>query len=186
MLIPATQSDAGLLQQVALHDRDAFLELYDRFSARLLGLIVKVTRNRTQAEDVLQLVMLEIWQRHAARYNPVFGPVDSWLLRLARCRAIDSVRSSMGHRALSAETTPEVAEAWVPAEETDTEVRRALAVAVAKLPEEERVPLMLAYVQGLSREEIAAQCGLPVGTVKTRLRRGIQRLRDSIPVGVAQ
>jgi RNA polymerase sigma-70 factor (ECF subfamily) len=180
------QSDAELLRQVASQDREAFLELYDRFSARLLGLIITVMRNRTQAEDVLQQVMLEIWQRHAAKYSPELGSVDSWLLRLARCRAIDWARSASSRTAVSVETVPDVPTSWTPAASGNDEAQQSLVAAVGELPEEERVPMILAYVQGLTREEIAEQCGVPVGTIKTRLRRGIQRLRESLPVGVSQ
>lgn len=180
------QSDAELLRRVALQDREAFLELYDRYSARLLGLIITVMRNRTQAEDVLQQVMLEIWQRHAAKYSPELGAVDSWLLRLARCRAIDWARSASSRTAVSVETVPDVPTSSAPAATGNDEARQMLAAAVGELPEEERVPMVLAYVNGLTREEIAEQCGVPVGTIKTRLRRGLQRLRESLPVGVSQ
>ncbi len=180
----AVQSDVDLIRQVAAQDHDAFLELYDRFSARLLGLIVLVMRNRTQAEDVLQQVMLEIWQTYAARYSPALGPVDSWLLRLAKCRAIDWARSASARHAVSAETTPETTLPWTPACQDHSDAQRLIAGAVGGLPEDERVPVILACVHGLSREEIAKQCGVPIGTVKTRLRRGFLRLRESLPAGV--
>lgn len=176
---PARRSDVDLLAQAAQHDRDAFLALYDRFAPRMLGLIVTIMRDRTAAEDVLQDVMLEVWNKHAARYNPVLGPVDAWMLRLARSRSIDALRAA-GKRAAApfdplAHDAPDHADHSAPLAANEP-LRRAM----ADVPEDERAPVMLAYLYGMSREDIAAHLNIPVGTVKTRIRRGLARLRESL------
>lgn len=178
--------DESLIARTAAGERDAFLVLYDRYSPRLLGLIVSVVRDRHAAEDVLQQVMLEVWQRHAARYQPMLGTVEGWMLRVARARAIDHTRAA-GRRRFEAidEDRSEAGASFADGAEADSE-RRILVGAVADLPEDERLPITLAFMRGLSREEIAEQCGVPVGTVKTRIRRGVYRLREVLSeAGVA-
>lgn len=178
---PRTMSDEELLSRVAAGERDPFLALYDRYAHRLLGLIMTVIRDRHAGEDVLQQVMLEVWQKHAARYQPALGSVEGWLLRLARARAIDQARSA-GRRTASA--LHESMDLWqslpgeMPAEQRQRS--RILAEAIRALPEEVRTPVMLAYIHGHSRDEIAAQLGIAVGTVKTRIRRGVMNLRESL------
>lgn len=177
---PATLRDEDLIRHVAGGDRDAFLALYDRFAPRMLGLIMKVVRDRAAADDVLQKVMLEVWQRHAARFQPVLGAVDTWMLRLAKSRAIDHARlSGRSHAASIEELTPERLRESISHELPDLE-REALVAAINTLPEDERLVVVLAYFQGLTREEIADYSGVPVGTVKTRVRRAMGRLREQL------
>lgn len=175
---PGTMPDAELLQRTAAKERDAFLALYDRFSAQLLGMIQSVVRNRQASEDVHQDVWLEIWNRHAARYNPVLGPVDCWLLRLARSRAIDHIRSR------AVRSSSPLNESMIDHLESDftasTNSDAALRDALLTLNDDERLPVLLAYAHGMSRDEIARQLIIPVGTVKTRIRRGIESLRQAL------
>lgn len=178
---PSRLSDEALVAAVAARDREAFLALYDRYAPRMLGLILTVVRDRDAADDVLQRAMLEVWERHAGRYQAVLGSVEGWLLRLARSRAIDQVRSSGRRRAVDVDEMREsLADTSASARGLDESERRALLKAVRDLPEDERVPVTLAYMHGLTREEIAGQMGVPVGTVKTRIRRGVLRLRESM------
>lgn len=180
----AVHSDEALIEATGRGDRDAFLELYDRFSARLLGLIVTVTRSRTNADDVLQRVMLEVWQRHAARYRPVLGSVESWLMRLARSRAIDSMRSVISRRDAEIEAGASAGDSFAGLDDPgDSPEQRSLRAALRCLTHEEYQPVELAFVRGMSREQIAALTGLPVGTVKTRIRRALMRLREEMGIG---
>ena len=183
---PALLSDENLIRLVGQHDRDAFLALYDRYAARMMGLILKVVRDRHGAEDVLQKTMLEVWNKHAARYQPVLGSVEGWLLRLARSRAVDQARASSRRPTLGMDEVSEssfssglVGVTWSDEAFGDAE-KATLAHAVNSLPEEERRPIVMAYLHGLSREQIAEACGVPVGTVKTRIRRGVYRLREQL------
>lgn len=189
----AEPDDVSLMARVAAGDAVAFALLHARYAPRVLGLIVSVLRDASESEDVLQQVMLEVWQRHAARYQPALGPVDGWLLRLARSRAIDRVRSLERGR-----LTPEEARGVIASRSSTAELGvgaagqieprggRAsttgldAAMALESLPDDERVPIRLAFLGGCSREQIAAHVGVPVGTVKTRIRRGLGRLREVI------
>ncbi len=172
--------DASLLIAVAAGDETALTQLYHRFARRMLGIIHTVLPDRHEAKDVLQLVVLEIWQRHAARYQPELGPADAWLLRLARSRAIDRVRS----RRLRL-VSPDIAAAMKDgsgesAAHTSDEQGHIMWL-LSTLPEEEQLAVRLAIFAGLSREAIAEHFGIPVGTVKTRLRRALSSLRDKMP-----
>ncbi len=179
---PSLVSDESLVRRVASGDQTAYLMLYQRYAPRLMGLIVSVLRDRNLAEDVLQKVMLEVWERHAARYQPVLGSVEGWLLRLAKSRSIDAVRSSERRKSVAIEdvTPPVAGGSSASSVGLDENERRALHAAIAGLPEDERQPIVLAYIHGLSREEIAEQCQVPVGTVKTRIRRATSRLREAL------
>jgi RNA polymerase sigma-70 factor (ECF subfamily) len=176
-------SDQSLLLRTGEGDRDAFLELYDRYAARMLGVIVGVLHDRHAGEDVLQRVMLEVWRKYAARYDPALGGVDTWLFRLARSRAIDELRSAQRRRFTPSdrvEETTDDREQQMDGAPRDTGGAARIARAIGFLPDEERVPIELAYVQGLSREQIALHCSVPVGTIKTRIRRGLMKLQDQL------
>lgn len=177
---PSPASDEELLHSVAQGDREAFIALYDRFAPRMLGLILTVVRDRAAAEDVLQRVLLEVWQRHAARYLPALGAADAWMLRLAKSRAIDHARSQGRDRAVSIAQQAQHLTASLVSPEVADHDREALVLAINNLSEEERVPIVLAYFQGLTREEIADHCGTPVGTIKTRIRRAMTRLHEHL------
>lgn len=168
-------SDERLLTLVAAKDSDAFMELYDRFAHRMLGLIVKFVRDRDAANDVLQDVMSEIWDRAANKYDPALGRAEGWLLRLSRSRSIDYLRRTRRTASLDAASEGDVFAAGLPGDDgLVVHLRRGL----SQLPDDERVPIMLAYAQGLSRDQIAEHLSMPVGTIKTRIRRGVQRLTE--------
>jgi RNA polymerase sigma-70 factor (ECF subfamily) len=175
---------AQLLGRIAGGDQDAFARLYDLLSARVFGLIMRVLVDRSQSEEVLQEVFLEIWQS-AERFTPNRGQGRSWVLTIAHRRAVDRVRSSQassdrdvraGFRDL------DVAHDGV-AEQVELRIEgRKVVAALATLPEPQREALTLAYFGGYSQSEIAALVGAPLGTVKTRMRDGLSRLR--IEMGV--
>jgi RNA polymerase sigma-70 factor (ECF subfamily) len=175
---------AQLLGRIAGGDQDAFARLYDLLSARVFGLIMRVLVDRSQSEEVLQEVFLEIWQS-AERFAPNRGQGRSWVLTIAHRRAVDRVRSSQassdrdvraGFRDL------DVAHDGV-AEQVELRIEgRKVVAALATLPEPQREALTLAYFGGYSQSEIAALVGAPLGTVKTRMRDGLSRLR--IEMGV--
>ena len=148
--------DNALIRGVAAGDHEAFAEFYDRWSGRLLALIVQILVDRTQSEEVLQEVFLEIW-RSAASFSPERGSARAWAVTMARRRAVDRVRSSQA--ALAGE-----------------DVRRARDA----VGEPQRSTLVMAYFTGLTHTEIARRTGVPLGTVKTRIRNGIARLRKEM------
>lgn len=173
-----------LLQRVAAGDRAAFAELYDSLSARAFGLILRVLVDRSQSEEVLQEVFLEIWQS-AGRFTPNRGQGRSWVLTIAHRRAVDRVRSaqsSVDRDVRAGFRDMDVAyDAVSEKVELKMEGRRVVD-ALATLPEPQKEALTLAYFGGYSQSEIATLVGAPLGTVKTRMRDGLSRLRMEMGV----
>ncbi|MDQ3754992.1 MAG: sigma-70 family RNA polymerase sigma factor [Acidobacteriota bacterium] len=172
-------SDIELLHSIARGDELALASLYDRYSSILLGLLLRILHNRPEAEDVLQEVFLQVWRR-AADFDEARGRGFTWLVTLTRSRAIDRLRA-LGSRERAAtaamrEAPEEIGDASddVLRSEQAEVVRRAL----AEIPEEQRRALMLAYYEGLTQSEIAAKLNQPLGTVKTRMRSGLIKLRE--------
>lgn len=171
-------ADVTLLSAVARGDRDAYATLYYRYSCVLLGLLHRILRSRTEAEDVLQEVFLQVWRR-ARDFDTARGGVFVWLTTLTRSRALDRLdviasRQRATTRAANAvaESAPDAAELASAAEES-----RRLLHALAELPGAQRDVLLLAYFEGLSQTEIAARLDQPLGTVKSQARLGLVKLR---------
>ncbi|WP_341997740.1 ECF RNA polymerase sigma factor SigK [Microbacterium sp. LWH7-1.2] len=175
---------AQLLARVADGDQVAFARLYDLLSPRVFGLILRVLVDRAQSEEVLQEVFLEVWQS-AARFAPNRGQGRSWVLTIAHRRAVDRVRSSQassdrdvraGLRDLDVahDGVSEQVELRIEAEK--------VAAALSGLPDGQREALTLAYYGGYSQSEIATLVGAPLGTIKTRMRDGLSRLRAEMGV----
>lgn len=179
-----TDHVAALLSRVSNGDRAAFARLYDMLASRVFGLILRVLVDRSQSEEVLQEVFLEVWQS-ADRFAPNKGQGRAWVLTIAHRRAVDRVRSSqasadrdvrIGFRDL------DVAHDGV-AEQAELRIEGLrVAKAVAALPEVQREAITLAYFGGYSQSEIAALVGAPLGTIKTRMRDGLSRLRTEMGV----
>ncbi|WP_210481483.1 ECF RNA polymerase sigma factor SigK [Naasia sp. SYSU D00948] len=181
--IAASPADA-LLARVAEGDRQAFAEFYDLVASRVLGLVIRVLRDRAQSEEVVQEVFLEVWQT-APRYDPSRGTALTWILTMAHRRAIDRIRSAQSARdretregirdfRIEYDSVSEAAELRVEHER----VRRAM----ERLTPLQREAVSLAYYGGYSSGEVAEMLHIPVGTVKTRLRDGLIRLRDELGV----
>ncbi len=174
MVNPNPLSDEQLLTRSAEGDRAAFMELHDRYAPRILGLLVKIMRNRTDAEDALQNVALDLWRR-ADSYNPALGSAQCWILMVARARAIDLIRKSA--RTTRGESVLADSDAPAPiTHEPDAAQHTRVHRALAALPPEQRTPIDMAFYRGLTREQIAGALNIPIGTVKTRIRMGVQRL----------
>ncbi|MET7439498.1 sigma-70 family RNA polymerase sigma factor [Streptomyces sp. NPDC004082] len=173
-----------LMGEVARGDQEAFASVYDAVASPVLGIVRSVLRDRAQSEEVAQEVLVEVW-RTAARYRPDRGSVINWVLTLAHQRAVDRVRSveasvARDHKAALLERTPEYDEVTeqVEARLEREQVRRCLRT----LTELQRESVTLAYYRGLTYREVAELLSLPLGTVKTRLRDGLIRLRDCLGV----
>ena len=171
----------GLVHRSAEGDQDAFAELYDRTSRRVHGIVWRVLRSADHAAEVTQEVYTEVW-RQAARFEVGKGSVLAWVATMAHRRAVDRVRSVTRevardeHYALTG-TAREVDHVWEGVEQRlDAQrVRQGL----ESLTPIQREALTLAYFGGLTQTEIAARLQLPLGTVKTRVRDGLIRLRDA-------
>ena len=181
-VVPVTNDD--LLARVALGDQSAFAELYDNMAPRVLGLVKRLLRDHAQSEEVTQEIFLEIWQ-NATRYDPSKGGASSWILTMTHRRAVDRVRASqasrdrdtkIGIRDFDAEydNVSETVQTTIEHERVEK--------AMLRLTELQRQAVTLAYYGGLSHSEVAAQLSVPIGTVKTRVRDGLIRLRDELGV----
>jgi RNA polymerase sigma-70 factor, ECF subfamily len=172
-------NDVELLKAVASRDEAALAQLYDRYRVILFGLLVRILNNREEAEDVLQEVFLQVWRR-AADFDENRGRPFTWLVTLARSRGIDRLRALAARERAAVAGAIDEAEAVSDAasDAFRSEQRGLVTSALAQLPDEQQRPLMLAYFDGLTQTEIAARLGAPLGTVKTRMRTGMMKLRE--------
>ena len=178
--------DPNLLARVLKGDQQAFSQLYDHSSTLLFTLALRILGNREEAVELLQDVYWEVW-RKVSRYDVGRGTPVAWLITLTKSRAIDRLRAraSRGYQAtnsLEAGAAAEVADSGPSPYETqaDQELRAAVEAAVAGLPQAQQQAIELAYYEGLSHAEIASRLNQPLGTVKTRIKLGMSRLRDSL------
>jgi RNA polymerase sigma-70 factor (ECF subfamily) len=173
--------DIALIERVGARDERALGELYDRHSRLLFSLAVRIVRDQGQAEDVLQEVFLSVWTR-IHTYNVALGSPVAWLVRIARNRAIDRLRAADARmRATQSAAPMDFIEQTTPEDRASAgEQWRAAARVLDALPREQRVLVEDAYFLGLTHAELATRHGLPLGTVKTRIRTGMQTLRQSL------
>jgi len=178
--------DRALLRAVAARDKEALRQLYTRHSAVLFALALKVLSDRAEAEDVLQEAFVQVWKT-AGSFDEGRGKPIGWLIMLTRSRAIDRLRSRKTRTRVTesmAKDASQVGEARTPADEAlATEAQRTVRTALKSLPSEQRVAIELAYFGGLTQFEIAQQLSQPLGTVKTRIRNGMMRLREQLGGG---
>jgi RNA polymerase sigma-70 factor (ECF subfamily) len=178
-------SSEDLLGRVAQGDQLAFAELYDRTSSRVFGLVKRLLRDHAQSEEVTQEIFLEIWQT-ATRYDAGKGGAMSWMLTMTHRRAVDRVRASQASRdrdvrigirdhAPAFDSVAENVEIRIESERVK--------VAMQRLTELQRQAVSLAYFGGYTHNEVSQMLKVPIGTVKTRLRDGMIRLRDELGVG---
>jgi RNA polymerase sigma-70 factor (ECF subfamily) len=174
-------SAADLLARISRGDREAFGEFYDAYSSLAFGLIRRILRDREAAEEVLQEVFWQIW-RDAATFDPRRGGPEAWLVMRAKTRAIDRLRSVRRRdRTFVAPVDESVATRDDgPAENPAVvaEDRELVQTALAQLPEPQRRVIEMAFFEGLTQSEIAIRLREPLGTVKTRARLGLERLRS--------
>jgi RNA polymerase sigma-70 factor, ECF subfamily len=174
-----------LIVEIAGGDKSAFARLYALTHGKLLGVALRILRDRALAEDVLQESYVKIW-RHAASYNPAIASPMTWMATIVRHGAIDALRKrqlealgSEDEMATVASNDPD------PVEEMHLARMRPKALAAfAKLPEDKRRLIMLAYLRDRSRQELSARLGVPANTVKTHLRRALLELRATMLASV--
>lgn len=175
----ATPDARELIRRMARGDRVAFGDLYDRYARLVLSLALRIVHSQTDAEEVLQEVFWQAW-RDAGRYDPNRGSPEAWLVTLARTRAIDVLRSARRVKERGgADLLPRAADPTPGAAER-LEARELVVGALNGLSAPQREALELAYYEGLTQTEIAARTGAPLGTVKTRIRDGLARLRTAL------
>jgi RNA polymerase sigma-70 factor (ECF subfamily) len=168
-------SNQQLLTGIAAGDKQAFAEFYDRHSPRVYGLLLKWLGARTDAEDVLQEVFWQVWCK-AGQYDARRSPPEAWLFLLARSRGTDYLRRHPPESAFP--------KGWEPIGLNDpsqvleqNELTGRVRQALTCLPEEQRSAIVLTFYAGLTNEQVARYQGIPLGTAKTRIRLGMERLR---------
>jgi RNA polymerase sigma-70 factor (ECF subfamily) len=177
-----SMDDRELLRRIARRDEEALVQLYDRYAHILYGVAYRVVRRKDNAEDILQEVFLQVWNR-AETYNPVIGIPSVWLIKIARNRAIDYRRSrefqdrqrdvEFGETLGLADPSPDPMR-LVQTTQASALMRKAL----DRLPVDQRQLIELAYYEGYTQSELSKKLSMPLGTVKTRMRTGLFALRD--------
>jgi RNA polymerase sigma-70 factor, ECF subfamily len=177
--------DAALIERIRGGDRAAFVGFYDRHSPLLFSVAARVLGERKEAEDVLQEVMLVIWNK-SGDYDPLLGSLSSWAVTVTRNKALDRLRARTRRLRL-------IEEAAILAEDSDVtsypsaneivhgrERAELLRDAMKELPADQRMAIELAFFTGMSQSDIATRLQQPLGTIKARIRRGMLRLREQL------
>jgi RNA polymerase sigma-70 factor (ECF subfamily) len=185
---PVAPSDADLLTRAAHGDERAVATLFDRFAPVLHAVAFRILRDRADAEEVVVDAFAQAW-RESERFDATRGSVAAWLTVIARSRALDLLRARTRRERLTANAqdtdpmmTPGMGEATPPTDARlgAAERRKRVAAALALLSEPQRTAIELAFFEGLSHSEIAERLAQPLGTIKTRVRLGMQKLRDEL------
>lgn len=173
------EDDRTIVAAVAQGDAEAFATLYDRHSPRAYSLLLMILKNKEEAEDALQEAFFDVW-RLAERYDPSLAGVASWIQMIVRSRGIDRLRANARRRE-RADWSGEGGEVLVP-EPADEDMHQITSV-LGSLTPDQRSAIWLAYCRGMSRQQIADAEDVPVGTIKSRIRSGVARLKDLTATG---
>ena len=174
------RSDEELLTAIGTGDEGALGTLYDRFGRVAYGVAYRILRDQALAEDAVQEAFLAVW-RSAESYRRERATPSTWLLTLVHRRAVDLVRREDRRRAEPLDEPPEAIGGDVPEEAAVRSRRMAVQSALRSLPEDQRQALELAYYGGYTQSELAERLGVPLGTVKSRMFSGLNRLRELVP-----
>ena len=184
MSASSADDSARLIQQIARGDRQAFGRFYDRYASLVFTFAMRILRERSAAEDLLQEVFLQAW-REAGNYSKDRGSPEAWMITITRSRGIDKLRSIRRREKSFVEMEDPAGAAYDgPAgnPEAASDAKLTVSGALAELPESQRRVLEMAYFDGLTQSEIAAKLQEPLGTIKTRMRSAIGRLRELLGV----
>lgn len=161
-------------------DRTAFMQIYSHFAPRVKGFLVSRGLTSHAADDVLQEVMLAIWNK-AQSYNPNKAAISTWIFTIARYKYIDRLRRESRHQTDSDDLDLKASDAPIADDDVLQDQRQnAVQAAIASLPADQQSVIFLSFIKGLAHSEIAEQLGLPLGTVKSRIRRAFARLREEL------
>ncbi len=179
--VAAPGDDPSVVKRIAEGDESALATLYDRWSQVVYSLVAHLLKDADGAEDVVEETFWQVWQR-ASSYDASRGTVRTWILTIGRSRALDRLRSRKRSRE---DVTTDLSLIRDPGSDPSQDAEgaersRMVYDALTQLPEDQRRALELAYFRGLSQSEIAEFLGEPLGTIKTRMRLGMQKLRDKL------
>jgi RNA polymerase sigma factor (sigma-70 family) len=172
----ATYTEADLVELLKQHDNRAFKYLYEHYSAALYGIILPIVNEAEVANDVLQEVFINIW-RKIETYDPLKGRLFTWMLNIARNASIDTLRSKGFQNSRKNQSLTDAVN-WNTSAQSQQVDNIGLRKVLEKLKDEQRTLVELAYFKGYTHEEIAALEGIPLGTVKTRIRSALIQLRN--------
>ena len=183
---PGAPSDVDLMLGIQSGDADALSQLYDRYNGIVKALILRIIRNDTEADDLLQEVFMEIWNQ-AKNFSAKKGKPLGWMVTLTRRRAIDALRKKQAYNRAEQRLQAEPEQqplAWVQ-NTTEMEIRAGdtrllMAKVINSLPEAQQQVIELAFFHGMSQREIASHTNIPLGTVKTRLELGLKKIYDGL------
>jgi len=178
------ERDVELLRRIGDEDRSAFADFYDAYSGLLFTIAVKVLNDAKEAEDVLQEVFMQIWNK-AGAYDPLLGKPASWAVTLTRNKAIDRIRAAQRRSKLLEQATVEAAVRPADSPSANEKLHgkenaERIRSVVAALPPDQRRAIELAFFSGLTQDEIAKTLQEPLGTIKARIRRGMLKLREKL------
>jgi RNA polymerase sigma-70 factor, ECF subfamily len=186
-MVPKDTDDAELIQKLGARDPDALAVLYDRYGHLAYSLLVRITRDKSIAEDLVQELFIRVWNR-TQNFDPRKGKLSVWILSIARNIAIDHIRSAQARfqsNQRSLEQTDQLSFSYKPQEpESIIDNAKAVRQAFSELNSKQRKVLEMAYFEGFSQSEIAARLQEPLGTVKSWMRSAIERLRTAVKAGV--
>lgn len=181
--------DLALIERMMAGDETALSALYDRYSGMLFSMLVRILRDTSAAEEILQDLFLQLW-RNPARFDASRGSLPAWLLVIGRNRAISRLRSRE-RREISEDSEGFSMDAVaspgnIEDEASRTQLMERLRTAMASLPREQREAVELAYFEGMTQTEIAERTGSPLGTVKSRVRAAMQSLKQLFDDGTTR
>lgn len=179
--------DLVLLAEIARKNEDALMRLYDKYRRSVYSMLLRIVKIESEAEELLQDVFMQVWEK-AELFDAERGYFDTWLFTLTHNKAINTLRSKQYKKSaledrkdiqdLANVVTPHTTQETTPlSEQEDADDRKAVLHALDKIPGDQRDALMLAYYDGLSQSEIAEKVGVPLGTIKTRMRQGMIKLQ---------
>ena len=169
--------DIEIMKRVAARDQQAFRELYQQYGTSVYSLAYRILQNSALAEEVAQDSFLKVWQRKT-QWDPAKGKLKNWLLTITHFTAIDRLRHERRQPNLHPESIEDMEEEVGSRVETFWQDGTALRMLVLQLPKEQAVLIEMAFFKGMTHTEIAGATQIPLGTVKTRLRNGLQKLRE--------
>ncbi len=169
--------DIALMQRIAARDQQALMELYETYGKAVYSLAYRVVNNSVLAEEVAQDTFLKVWNQ-TARWDSEKGRLKSWLLTIAQFTAIDRLRQERRQPAVLADALDDNAETFMLADGAQWQDGATMQILIAQLPTEQAHLIDLAFFHGMSHTDIAESLKMPLGTVKTRLRTGLRRLRE--------
>jgi RNA polymerase sigma-70 factor (ECF subfamily) len=169
--------DIELMRRLAAHDQQAFRALYQEYGKAVYSLAYRILQNATLAEEVTQDTFLKVWEQKT-HWDPNKGKLRNWLLTITHFTAVDRVRRERRQPDVHPESIEEIEDELGIGDAVPWQEGTVLRMLVNQLPEEQAALIVLAFFRGLSHSEIADETHIPLGTVKTRLRSGLHRLRE--------